>query len=137
MSLAAKQSPRVEARWRFILAQACSRASVRGQGRGLRVKERCAQRPVYTTFYACAMACARTSRIKRFSPRPLNSCKDRRVRGDNWDPWFHETPQNFEVLSYPRVGSGGTTRARRSARLSVRPYRPRGASSVVARTRSQ
>ena len=66
MSLAAKQSPRVEARWRFILAQACSRASVRGQGRGLRVKERCAQRPVYTTFYACAMACARTSRIKRF-----------------------------------------------------------------------
>ena len=33
MSLAAKQPPRVEARWRFILAQASARLLKREQGR--------------------------------------------------------------------------------------------------------
>ena len=49
------------------------------------------------------------------------------------DPLFHETPQNFEVLSYPRAGSGGTTLARRCALRSVRPgpWRWRGALGVA------
>ena len=36
-------------------------------------------------------------------------------------PLCQDTPQNLDVFKYPRAGSMGTTRARRSACVSVRP----------------
>ena len=54
MSLAAKQSPRVEARWRFILAQACSRASVtRARARSTSEREVRATSCVYYILRLC------------------------------------------------------------------------------------